>query len=299
VDINKELKEDEINVMARGYQKFFNVGEPHGFSTRDIRELAYPLLAFEKANGYLGLLTVDNRNPENPEWLFTSKSTTGGTFAGVFKGMIKTKLTQELMQKIISEKVTLVFEVIEPAFDPHIEEYTRPELVLLDVIKNDINFEKVPYEELDKFLELFMNKEIGTLLRKKKLIKVCENFNDYWQIVSEYDSISLLSENGPEGLVFEDSADPQNMFKIKTKWYSFWKFMRTVKIRITQRVKKNKERTGCAILEKSDSISMKENLHRAEDFKIFTFMVQLAEENLEEFEKMSIIEVRKRYHQTH
>jgi predicted kinase len=294
VDINKELKEGEINVIARGYHKFFNVGEKHGFSTRDIRELAYPLFAYEKANGYLGLLSVDNRDPNNPQWFISSKSTTEGEFAKVFSDLINPELNDSLKSQMIKDNITLVFEVIEPTFDPHIEEYSNPELVLLDAIKNNINFEKLPYDSLADYVKLFNGNNTFATIRKKHILRVCENFNDYWNFLKGKE-VPLLSNDGCEGYVFEDSTQPQNMFKVKTDWYSFWKYMRTIKIRIASRIRNTAIRTGEIKLEKSDSIKIKEGLHREEDFKVFTFMVELALKDFPEFEKMSIIDIRNKF----
>jgi hypothetical protein len=293
VDINKELKDDEIKVIARGYQKFFNVGERYGFKTRDIRELAYPILAYEKANGYLGLLAVDDRDPDNPIWFTSSKSSTTGDFARKFHEMITPSLTEELKKKVQEENVTLIFEVVEPKWDPHIEKYDEPELIILDAVKNDINFEKLPYERLPEFIEVMNPQPIG--VREKRLVKKCESFNDYWQLVKEANQQPLLSNEGIEGYVFEDASNPPHMFKLKTDWYSFWKYMRSVKIRISSRIKKHGERTGDYTLEKSASIALKQQLHREEDFKVFTFMVNLAEKDFEAFQKMGIIEVREKF----
>jgi len=288
VKIEENIQEDEITVVARGYQKFFNVGERYGFKTRDIRELAYPMRAYEKANGYLGLLSVvDN------QWFTSSKSTTEGDFAKKFKEMITPSLTDALKKKMQEENITLVFEVVEPIWDPHIELYNEPELIILDLIYNDINFRKLPYEKISEFIEIMKPQNIN--IREKRLIKVCENFNDYWTLVSEANKHPLLSNDGIEGFVFEDASNPPNLFKLKTDWYSFWKYMRSLKIRVSKRIRKHLERTGKSEMEKSDRIALKQQLHRVEDFKVFHFMVDLAEENLEEFDKMSIIEVREKF----
>jgi len=293
VAIDKELQPDEIKVIARGYQKFFNVGERYGFKTRDIRELAYPILAYEKANGYLGLLSVDDRDPENPKWFISSKSSTTGDFALKFREMITPSLTEQLMEKMKREEVTLVFEVVEPEWDPHIEKYNEPELVILDAIKKDINFEKLPYERLPEFIEKMQPQTIN--VREKKLIKKCEGFNDYWGLVKEVNLQPLLSNNGIEGYVFEDASEIPHMFKLKTDWYSFWKYMRSLKIRISSRIRKNGERTGNYTLEKSASIALKQQLHREEEFKVFAFMVKLAEEDFEAFQKLGIIDIREKF----
>lgn len=282
---------NSINIIARGYEKFFNVGERHGFEQRDIRNLGYPLLAFEKANGYLGLLSVDNRDPENPDWFIASKTTTEGDFALNLQKMILPLLSQGLMDQMIQDKVTLVFEVIEPEFDPHIEEYKNAELILLDAVQNQIFFTKLNPEEVSGYMVHFPGGEGLVPVRTKKLLKTCWNFNDYFTFVEEINSQKLLTNGGIEGIVFEDSSTPENMFKLKTDWYSFWKYMRTVKDRIANRIRKVKEGEP-RVLSKSDRINLKSKLYNESHIRTFNFMVELAESDFSAYEKMSIIDVR-------
>jgi len=283
-----DLKEEETHVVARGYQKFFNIGERNGFKNRDIRELAYPILAFEKANGFLGLLSVDG-----DEWFISSKTTTSGPFAETFRKMITPSLNNELKEQLKKDNVTLVFEVIEPEIDPHIEEYYEPELILLDAVKNELNFNRVPYDRLPSYIEKMIPQSIN--VREKRLVKVCEKFNDYWQLIEKINEHPILSNDGMEGLVFEDSSEEPNMFKLKTDWYLFWKRMRGMQQRIATRILKNGEKTGEYILEKSMRIALKKYLHTAEEFKVFTFMTELAEKDIQRFREMSIIEIRKKF----
>jgi len=286
----------EIKVIARGYEKFFNLGERYGFDTRDVRNLAFPLRAYEKANGYLGLLSVDTRGETNT-WFTSSKSTTLGDFADNFRRLISPYLNDELMDIMVRDNVTLVFEVIDPIFDPHIEEYPTEELVLLDAIKNQIEFETINYEMLDEYIEV-TDKSRSSGLRKKKLIKICETYNDWYSFVKEVNQKDFLSNNGEEGHVFEDSDSPRNMFKTKTKWYSFWKYMRTVKDRIANRIQKNIRKGQPAVLNKSQLVDLKKGLHIEEDIKVFNFMQALAEKDFEVYQKMSIIDVRNAYIET-
>jgi len=285
IDPQNDLPQDYV--IARGYEKFFNVGERYGFDERDIRQLAYPLKIFEKANGYLGLLSVDTRG--EPKWFIASKSTTEGDYAENFRKLITPHLTQELMDRIIKENVTLVFEVIDPIFDPHIEAYKNEDLVLLDCIKNQIQFEKLDFEVLDEFKSLFNGG-----VRIKKLIKVCETFNDYHQVVKEANSIDLLSKKGIEGFVIEDALEAPNMFKIKTKWYSFWKYHRGIMHRVLRAARQKTKKGGIPHLNKSDLINLKKNLHTFEDIKVFNFMVEYVINNFDlvDNNELSIIDLR-------
>ena len=293
IDPKEELPQDYV--IARGYQKFFNVGERFGFEDRDIRNMAYPLKVFEKANGYLGLLSVDNRDPLNPRWFISSKSTTEGDYAKNFKKMIKPMLTEELMRKMISNNVTLVFEVIDPIFDPHIYHYKNEELVLLDAIKNQISFEKLPFEELDGFIEKMQETDVGC--RKKQLLAEPATYADYYSIIKAANSLEVLSPTGIEGFVIEDSLDVPNMFKVKTRWYSFWKYMRGHMHRITKAMDRQVKKGHEPFIDNSDLINLKKGLHSAEEIKVFNFLVEYIQRNydLVTIGELSIVDARKAF----
>jgi predicted kinase len=276
-------------VIARGYEKFFNLGERFGVDRRQLRELVYPIKAYEKANGYLGILSVDNRDPENPQWFMASKTTNRGDFADNFKKMIKPSLNKTLKEFMIARNTTLLFEVIEPVFDPHIENYNEPELILLDAVRNQLVFEREPYEYLIEYIQLMEPQPIN--VREKNLVKTCETYNELNILISQANDVSPLTENWIEGYVFEDSdSDLTTMFKVKTNWYSFWKYMRSTKDRLVRNIIKN----GDGKLTKSDRINMKSKLHTAEQIKVFNVLVDLAEANVKEIQSMSVPELRHR-----
>ena len=114
---------------------------------------------------------------------------------------------------------SLVFEVIDPVNDPHIIKYSKRDVILLDCVKNTINFNRLPYEEL---LEIwnrlwFKVKEIMIKLDDMQSLRECIN--------------SLLNPNSSyntwvpiEWMVFED----MDWFMFKQKWdyYLQWKKLR-------------------------------------------------------------------------
>ena len=71
-----------------------------------------------------------------------SKSTNEGPYASEFKKLIVKHLTEKGMTEeflaadLFKRKVSCVFEVIIPDFDPHIIQYSNATLVLLDIIEN-------------------------------------------------------------------------------------------------------------------------------------------------------------------
>jgi predicted kinase len=280
----------DLHIVARGFQKFFNLGERHGFELRDIRNLAFPLKMYEKANGFLGLLAVDTR-PENPVWFCASKTTTTGSFAVLFQKMIKPGLTPELQEKIKEDNVTLVWEVIDPIKDPHIEKYHHKELVLLGAIKNQLDYEDADLDELQKYVDL-MQPIPDVIVRIKRLETIANTFNDFWIKATEADSIDMFDPNGIEGFVVEDSSEERNFFKIKTKWYTFWKRHRSTRDRIAARMKKNHKRTGEYKLTKSDVIKMKQYLHDRDDIIVFNELLKMANKDFELYDSLGIVQIR-------
>lgn len=288
-----KVPKGDIHIVARGYEKFFNLGERHGIELRDVRDLAFPLKMYEKANGYLGLLSVDDRDSKNPTWFTSSKSTTELEFAKHFRGMILESLTPELRERMQLDKTTVLFEVIDPVFDPHIQEYRGHELVIIGVIKNQLEFNQLSMDIQREYLALFNHDSGLAPIRNKILLAEVTTFNEFYIEYKKANDVEFISNDGHEGFVVEDSSPGGNNFKVKTDWYSFWKFMRSMKDRIANRIRKNTKRGQESLLTTSDMINLKRMLHHEEDIKVFQFMVDLAHKDFEKYTSMSIVDIRR------
>ena len=137
------------------------------------------------------------------------------------------KLTKTQLDKIKYElkenRLTAVFEVISPEFDPHIVKYDHDNVVLLDLIYNDIHFSKLKYNLLCAFARDYK-------LNVKGIAYEFENWNEFYEWYKENKDSTHIKH---EGFVFEDSNG--FMFKYKTKWYTAWKYMRGVKDKMKNR----------------------------------------------------------------
>ena len=206
-------------IVARSYNKFFNIGEMPLTKLGNLeKNFTYPVVAYEKYNGYLGLLGY---NPEVDELIYCSKSTDKGEFALWFKEYMQSRYTTEELDNIKdyikANNVTLVFEVLLKDKDPHIVKYDKDKAILLDIIHNTMNFKHEDYEILQKVGNKF-NIDV------KRKAKTFNNWNEFesWLYI-EANSL----ENGMlEGFVLEDANGL--MVKIKTDYYNFWKRMRYV-----------------------------------------------------------------------
>lgn len=205
-------------IVARSYNKFFKVAERKETTLDSLKEnLIFPVNFYLKYNGFLGILSV-----YNGELFFASKSTNAGDYVEYFKNIFyrknNNKQIEVLKDKLAKENLSAVFEIIDPFNDPHIIEYQEENLVLLDLIKNTTNFEKISYPDLQGFAQ---NNNISV----KELAYTASNIDEFMSI---YDKITApnykYKDSYIEGFVIEDA----NAFMVKTKtvYYDKWKYLR-------------------------------------------------------------------------
>lgn len=129
-------------VLARGYEKFFHVGEEPGRSLAQWKDPAvtgYPVRAVKKYNGYLVLVASIHGH-------LAVFSKSGATpYAEAAKRMLMDQLTPagcvQLKGMLERTKVTAVFEALR-SDDPHpVNEPGPDRLVLLDAIRNQETFQ--------------------------------------------------------------------------------------------------------------------------------------------------------------
>ena len=209
---------EACRVKARSYDKFFAVGEREETSLESLqRRMVFPVNVYLKENGYLGICSSNDDGT-----LFTaSKSTVNGDYAKRFTSLLEAQLKgrQEEFAHFLSERnLSAVFEVIEPVKDPHIVEYDTARIVLLALVRNEIRFSQLSYEELVKTASQFG-------LQPKKLIARVESFEEFAMLVNRTEEEDwTLDGKKVEGFVAEDKAGC--MVKVKCMWYRKWKCVR-------------------------------------------------------------------------
>ena len=209
-------------VVARSYEKFWNINErPETKFDMLQNKLQFPITAYVKENGFLGIVSYDEYNDD----LFVaSKSTIDSEFAQWFKEMLYVKVSADNLIKIkeyIKEhNVSFVFECVDMKNDPHIIEYPESKLFLLDIVYNQMDFAKYEYDEMVDIANQF------GLTPKEKAFEIVnwqDFFDWYYDILQEdyeYHGRKI------EGFVIEDSVG--YMTKLKLTYYNFWKFMRSI-----------------------------------------------------------------------
>ena len=239
---------DDISVLARGlfvdsetgkivcrsFNKFYNAwfkendsnteheyGDCSIYALKD--KIKFPVSVYKKENGYLGIVSWDYKNNT---FFIASKSTNLGEYALHFKEMFmewynKQNIeTKENIKKVVQDNQSMIFEVIDEEFDPHIiHNACTKQFVLLDIVKNDFSETYWDYGSLRDFA--FNN----TLLYKAKIIDIYD-FEHLEYFLGMYKDFSLNEEpNGCfEGFVIQDANGFR--FKFKTAYYCFWKSLR-------------------------------------------------------------------------
>lgn len=216
-------------IVARSYDKFFNMNEVEATRQMNLQHtLQFPLRAYVKYNGFLGIVGYDE---ETDDLAICSKSSVDSDHAGWFKDVLnmelgenmgKLKENRDKLVKCLKERnLSLIFEVIDPANDPHIIGYTQHQAVLLDAVYRDLKCEKLSYDELMELAE-----ELN--LPVKELAAEFYDWYEFYQAQQKWQDPAFLYNGEPiEGFVLEDEAG--FMFKLKLNYYNMWKFLRSIK----------------------------------------------------------------------
>ena len=208
-------------IVARSYDKFFNLEERPETRLKALRDnLVFPVQAYVKVNGFLGIVGYDQTKKK---MIITSK----GDMLGLYSNIFYNTLAQQLKEKmpvleafVRDNNCSVIFECIEPFKDPHIIEYDRPHVVLLEIIENDMTFKHRSYDELCALAE-----QLG--VEVKKLAFTLNSWDELYKWLKESMKSDYLYEGKHiEGFVIED--ENHFMTKIKLSYYSKWKKLRQV-----------------------------------------------------------------------
>lgn len=194
------IVDSDFEVVARGYNKFFNLGERNGFTRHDMETMFTDEVDIAvKHNGLLGLVTVI----DGVLHVFTKSGITTHSQAAekVLFDHLDDKKKWLLTELLDVTNTTLAVEFCLPN-DPHIVREPHP-MVVLDVIVNTVDT-FIPRDDLAAKAASIM----GVPYAKKTRVSLGEAL----EII---DGTMLSTE--VEGLVVRDCAG--RMTKIKTPYY--------------------------------------------------------------------------------
>lgn len=224
-------------VVARSYDKFFNVGEMNFTKKENLGNfLQFPIKCYVKENGYLGIVSYDFTTND---FFVASKSTNKSEFAVHFKQMLDQRglLTKEFLQYLKENQCSVVFEVIDPKFDPHIVKYDQAKFVMLDVFKNTLQAPDFSYsnQQMDIIEKNFSieRKTLHCEFSEQQFRRACKNGENLADDL--YDWLLRFIEDPMNGAKIEGwvlVGANGNMVKKKSGYYKFWKAVRGKKLNI-------------------------------------------------------------------
>jgi len=214
----------EGEVVCRGYNKFFNIGERVDSTSKYIQSELIDkgfknFIVSEKENGFLCLVAyIPELNRHNlsifskgagEEFSLLAKETLLEYFKA--KNIDYNKFVNKVIRDYNNnQKYTLVFEIINKDKDPHIVKYENNTIFLLDCIKNSVegDFDNIKRDEF--------NKEFCIDIPKYDL-KLINNFNNFFK--------EQFLRKDTEGVVILN-LETNKRFKIKTLEYNRKKELR-------------------------------------------------------------------------
>lgn len=216
-------------VVARGYDKFFNIGQSGAPAT--IRDLAtdaareardnecYNVTMRKKHNGFLAIVSAIGGN-----LVVLSKS--GITAYSreaerILRDQIGDAGCERLRRVLADNNLSATFECISKR-DPHMVYYTKDEMIFLDFIHNAPDYDPMPFDAafttiraVDPLMPVAESKTLGYWW-------MWENGTDLANIITRM--ADRASHEHAEGYVV--SYGDGRMAKIKTEWYKRAKWLR-------------------------------------------------------------------------
>lgn len=201
------------DIIARDFDKMIDLKETSLISLENY--LSMPLNLFQKENGSLGILGYDS---ETNTLIFSSKFNKGKKEDN-FENLIKQQLTEGELEylKIFANRhnVSYLFEVNDSLNDPHIIKHDEQKAILLSVVKRDLTYSEMNYDNL-----ISLSIEIKGLQIKKKSLSL-NDFKSLKGFIKSVDNESAFeTKRKIEGFVIQDSK--LNMVKFKVPYYNFW-----------------------------------------------------------------------------
>lgn len=211
----------ENHITHRSYDRMYKVNETKETKLVNLIEnLSFPVVGYHKYDGYLVELSYSESNDkltvvvDDPD---IEVEDVGNLFHGTFN-----KEQMDLLKNVAKEdRVTFHFQIIDDEYKHSVLLYghSRPQIMLLDAVKNKVKLETIEdirlHEFVGEFNELSNDNSIGELRFKQFAV----NQNTPEGFLKAYRTIkSNIYDFKCEGFVFEDAKGFR--FTLDTNWYT-------------------------------------------------------------------------------
>ena len=208
------------DIKLRSYNKFFNLQERPITSVAHLKEtLSFPIKAYKKYNGFLGIMSV-----VDDKIVLATKSQTYGEYVDYFKEIFDTLTPneQEQFKHLAKEyNCSFIFEV-EHLNDRHIIDFDQNRLFVLDAVPNNYEFDGIDIDAK------FSNKVLSQLIITSEHLKQKEFIGEFDSMEELLRYVKLHTEDTDiEGLVVQDQVGM--LFKVKYDYYKRVKRCRTLR----------------------------------------------------------------------
>lgn len=198
------------SIVGRGFNKFFNLNQ---LPNETLESLSYPVVVERKWNGFLGVVFYDKGNQRVKIY---SKGG-GDVYSALAKKVIHQTGWYNKIRNYFKVKenqdTTILFEIIDPINDPHIELYDSVASRPLAIIQNGENGKVLTYDCIVNGVKT--NKErayIEEEIINNNVIATVNNLNELKEVITKYSQQYPLHE----GLVLYGA---NKMLKIKSPFY--------------------------------------------------------------------------------
>lgn len=283
-------------IIARGYDKFFNVGEVEKSKLEHLQKLKGPFALTMKENGCIVFLS----GLEDGTLVVCSKHVTGepviesdGKGSRHYERAKKTvyehlekagKLAEELATFLYKHNITAVAELCDDDFEEHIIEYPKElaGLYLHGINANTIQFHSYPMKNVYAVADYFGFKRV--------YYEQYDSFDTLWLFLEEKSKTGIFQGREIEGFVIlaKDKEDDDFFFKYKFEEpYALYRTFREV---TKDLITKRRAKVQLILEQRKHARIVQAYLDFVE--KLFSEQPELAEQYLEE---KGIIKVRKMF----
>ena len=223
-------------VKARSFNKFFDIQDAiySGY------EFEFPIQAYKKENGFLGIISVDS---STGEFIFASKSTTNGDHVRMTRELFDKSFTIDMSNRLNNllreNDCSMLVEVLHED-DQHIIDRgwlgSFDNLIyVLDFVENKLDIGTGDIDPLfsssmfDKFRsQVLSGNKYPNGIREKEFVKEIKSQEELEEFIMEVKTSfkKWIPRQHIEGVVFTDSSG--KMFKCKTDYYNTWKRRRPI-----------------------------------------------------------------------